>query len=70
MIAKSGNIEKSAGPRSGPAWADAWHLWTVIIPRRSISGRLVWGMVWRRSSGRRWAYKKFVEYSDNGDRPK
>jgi len=41
MIAKSGNIEKSAGPRSGPAWADAWHLWTVIIPRRSISGRLV-----------------------------
>jgi hypothetical protein len=70
MIAKSGDIDQSAGSRSGPAWADAWHLWTVTIPRRSISGRLVWGTVWRRSSGRRWVYKKFVEYSDNGDRPK
>jgi hypothetical protein len=69
MIAKSGDIDQSVGSRSGPAWANAWHLWTVIIPRRSISGRLVWGTVWRRSSGRRWAYKKFVEYSDNDDRP-
>jgi hypothetical protein len=22
---------------------DAWHLWRVIMPRRSIAGRLVWG---------------------------
>jgi hypothetical protein len=64
MITKSGDIDQSVGSRLGPAWADAWHLWTVIIPRRSISGRLVWGKVWRRSSGRRWTYKKFVEYSD------
>jgi hypothetical protein len=67
MIAKSGDIDQAVGSRSGPAWADAWHIWTVIIPRRSISGRLVWGTVWRRRSGRRWAYKKFVEYSDDSD---
>jgi hypothetical protein len=48
-------------------WSDAWHLWRVIIPRRSIAGRLVWGMVWRRNRGGRWVYKKFVEYSDDGD---
>ena len=48
-------------------WSDAWHLWRVIIPRRSIAGRLVWGTVWRRNRGGRWEYKKFVEYSDDGD---
>jgi hypothetical protein len=45
-----------------PAWAEVWHIWTVIIPRRSITGRLVRGKVWRRSDGRRWIYKKFVEF--------
>ena len=44
-----------------PAWAEVWHLWTVFIPRRSITGRLVFGQVWRRHDGRRWIYKKFVE---------
>jgi hypothetical protein len=28
-----------------PAWPEAWHLWTVIFPRRSITGRLVYGKV-------------------------
>jgi hypothetical protein len=46
-------------------WTDAWHLWKVIFPRRSITGRLVWGTVWRRWNGRRWSYKKFIEYSDD-----
>ena len=41
-----------------------WHLWKVIIPRRSISGKLVSGQVWRRWQGTKWAYKKFVEYAD------
>ena len=44
-----------------PAWARLWHLWTVIIPRRSITGRLVRGQVWRRHDGRRWIYKKFSQ---------
>jgi hypothetical protein len=47
-------------PRSD--WTTAWHMWTVFIPRRSITGRLVHGQVWRRHDGRKWIYKKFVEY--------
>ncbi|MDB5634531.1 MAG: hypothetical protein JWR49_3386 [Tardiphaga sp.] len=50
----------SAQPR--PAWAQIWHLWRVVLPRRSIAGHLVRGQVWRRHDGRRWIYKKFVEY--------
>ena len=58
MIAHDYPIEQSNGQTSG------WHLWTVIIPRRSISGKLVSGQVWRRRHGAKWAYKKFVEYAD------
>ena len=46
------------------AWAETWHLWTIIIPRRSITGRLLWGRVWRRHNGHHWIYKKFVEYDE------
>jgi hypothetical protein len=56
-------MENHPGPwilGSKPVWV--WHLWTVIIPRRSITGRLVYGRVWRRSDGRRWIYKQFVEH--------
>jgi hypothetical protein len=44
-----------------PSRAMTWHLWTVIIPRRTITGRLVRGQVWRRHDGRHWLYKKFIE---------
>ena len=50
-----------------PAWAQVWHLWTIIIPRRTISGRLVFGKVWRRHGGRRWIYKRFIEYAHDRD---
>jgi hypothetical protein len=50
-----------------PAWAEAWHLWTVVFPRRSITGRLVYGKVWRRHDGRRWRYKKFTEFRIDRD---
>lgn len=43
------------------AWAETWHLWTVRMPRRSISGKLVFGQVWRRRAGRKWEYKKFLK---------
>ena len=46
----------------GGAWADVWHLWTVMIPRRSITDGLLWGKVWRRHDGRHWIYKRFVEF--------
>lgn len=50
-----------------PATAELWHLWTVILPKRSITGRLVRGRVWRRHDGRRWQYKKFLEYDQDGE---
>jgi hypothetical protein len=40
--------------------ATTWHLCSVIMPRRTITGRLVRGQVWRRHNGRHWLYKKFV----------
>jgi hypothetical protein len=43
-----------------PATTRAWHLHTVVIPRRTITGRLVRGQVWRRHDGRHWLYKKFT----------
>ena len=42
--------------------AECWHLWTVVLPRRSITGRLIWGRVWRRHDRGRWIYKRFVEF--------
>ena len=41
-----------------PEWATAWHVRTVMVPRRTITGRLAWGRVWRRHDGRRWIYRK------------
>jgi len=66
MIADSDN-HNSPGHEPASKLGDAWHLWTVIIPRRSITGRLVIGKVWRRHDGRHWNYKKFVEYTRDPD---
>jgi hypothetical protein len=65
MVAGSQDFEQNESPRSRPAWVGVWHLWTIVIPRRSIAGRLVYGKVWRRHDGRRWTYKKFVEYRND-----
>jgi hypothetical protein len=46
-----------------PPWAEVWHLWKLVIPRRSITGGLLRGQVWRRHDGRRWIYKPFTEYT-------
>lgn len=35
-----------------------WHLHRIFIPRRSITGRLVVGIVWRRRERQRWIYRK------------
>jgi hypothetical protein len=66
MNADLANTQKLHNLSSQPGWAEAWHLWKVFIPRRSITGRLVYGRVWRRHDGRHWIYKKFVEYSQDG----
>jgi hypothetical protein len=62
MIGRHDHVDLSPQPRA--AWAEIWHLWTIIIPRRSISGRLLYGRVWRRYDGRHWIYKRFVEYDE------
>ncbi|MCA1454414.1 hypothetical protein I6F35_14475 [Bradyrhizobium sp. BRP22] len=48
--------------RAKPSWTKLWHLWTVIVPRRSITGKLVRGRVWRRHDGHKWLYKRFCEF--------
>jgi hypothetical protein len=46
----------TSGTTSG--WTGLWHLWWVAVPRRSMTGRLVRGHVWRRHDGRKWTYMK------------
>ena len=46
----------------------SWHVWTVTVPRRSITGRLVWGTVWRRNDNGRWIYKQYHESADIAER--
>ena len=55
-----GDLQLSPLGEPKPAWARLWHVWAVVVPRRSITGRLVWGRVWRRHNGRHWQYKKMV----------
>jgi hypothetical protein len=35
-------------------------MWTVLIPRRSITNRLLWGTVLRRRDDGRWIYKEYL----------
>lgn len=53
------DVLRTINSKQMPAWASTWHIWTVRMPRRTITGRLVWGRVWRRHDGRHWIYKKF-----------
>ena len=51
-----------------PGWKGFWHLWWVAVPRRSMTGRLVRGHVWRRHDGRKWTYMKVRSaYPNNPD---
>ena len=61
MKANSRSIDSAVGSDLEQARPDAWHLCRVLIPRRSIAGRLVWGTVRRRDRGGRWVYKKVIE---------
>jgi len=65
MKAQSHNSFRMLNRTAKPVWVAKWHLWTVVIPRRSITGRVVYGRVWRRHDGRHWIYKKFIEYAND-----
>jgi len=56
MTARDHTNLQMLGLSAKPAWSQTWHLWTVMIPRRSITGRLVFGKVWRRHDGSHWIY--------------
>jgi hypothetical protein len=60
VIASKHDTLRMLGPKQTPP-NEVWHLWTVTIPRRSITGRLLWGMVLRRRKDGRWIYKQRVE---------
>jgi hypothetical protein len=68
MIVDRATIQKLLDLSPQPEWAETWHLWRVLIPRRSITGRLVHGQVWRRHDGRRWINKQFVEHALDRER--
>jgi hypothetical protein len=43
------------------AWEEVWHLWMVIVPRRSITGRLVHGLGREPICGRPARCKRFLK---------
>jgi len=59
-IAGKQKVFELLAPRPRPPYEEVWHLWAVIIPRRSITGRLLWGTVLRRRDDGRWIYKKYI----------
>jgi hypothetical protein len=61
MIEDSRVRLRVSGLSPKPASMNVWHMWTIIMPRRSITGRLLFGQVWRRRDGRHWVYKKFIK---------
>jgi hypothetical protein len=68
MKMASHDAHQMLGLTSKPPWAQTWHIWSVIIPRNSITGRLVWGRVLRRHDGRRWIYKTTVVHAPQRSR--
>jgi hypothetical protein len=50
---------KHVGPKPRPPYEEVWHLWTVVIPRRSITGGFLWGTLLRRRDDGRWIYKQY-----------
>ena len=64
IIASKHDVLRMLAPKQTPPYEEVWHLWTVIIPRRSITGRLLWGTVLRRRDDSRWIYKKCTESVD------
>jgi hypothetical protein len=64
MIASSHHIFRTQATTQKPPYEEVWHLWRVLIPRRSITDRLVWGTVLRRRDNGRWIYRRYIEGID------
>jgi hypothetical protein len=64
----------SMGLNDGRSWyssprtrGETWHLHRIIFPRRSITGKLLWGLVWRRRDRKRWIYKKVARFHSTAE---
>ena len=64
IIASKYDVLRMLAPKQKFPHEEVWHLWIAVIPRRSITGRLLWGTVFRRWNGGRWIYKKYAERVD------
>jgi hypothetical protein len=60
IYASKHDVLRIVAPRQRPPYEEVWHLWSVIVPRRSITGRLLWGTVLRRRDDGRWIYRKYM----------
>ena len=61
IVVNNQDFLRTLGPKPSVPYDQVWHVWTVTIPRLSITGRLVWGTVFRRRDNGRWIYKKYIE---------
>ena len=68
MIASTLNVFRARATKQRPPYEEVWHLLSVLIPRRSITGRLVRGTVLRRRDDGRWIYRKYTEGVDGANR--
>jgi len=59
-LASKHDVFRALSPRPRPPYEEVWHLWTVVVPRRSITGRLLWGTVLRRRDDGRWIYRQYT----------
>jgi hypothetical protein len=60
LASKHDVVPRMLGPKPRLPYEEVWHLWTVLIPRRSITNRLLWGTVLRRRDDGRWIYKEYL----------
>jgi hypothetical protein len=60
ILASKHDVLRALSPKPRPPYEEVWHLWTVLVPRRSITGRLLWGTVLRRRDDGRWIYRQYT----------
>jgi hypothetical protein len=61
LLTRNPESHRALSERARVSDNKVWHVWAVTIPRRSITGRLVWGTVFRRRVNGRWTYKEYKD---------
>lgn len=68
-LASKQHALRMLAPKQRPPYEEVWHLWSLIVPRRSITGRLLWGTVLRRRDDGRWIYKEYIQGAYQAEYP-